>query len=83
MSTFSGPSYSEKEADTSLFVTSYLCPEVTLVPVADSIIGLDAPCLVVTSFVSHLAKFCVLGKRSTVSMLILGCFVNSQNSSLH
>ena len=35
MSTFSGSSHSEKEANASLFVISYMCPEVTLVPVAD------------------------------------------------
>ena len=66
MSTFSGPSYSEKETGASLFVISYMHPGITLVPVADSVTDLAATRLAVTSFASHLARFCVLGKRSTV-----------------
>ena len=56
-----------------------MCPGVALVPVADSVTGPVATWLAVTSFASHLTRFCVLGKRWTVSLLILGCFVNSPN----
>ena len=45
MSTFSGPSHSEKETDASLYVISYMHPGVTLVPVADSVTGHLPPLL--------------------------------------